>query len=236
VSRLRGALLGVLVAGVLAAGTWAVFFSPLCRVERVVVRGGESETAAIARLAVAARGRSLLALDTRGVIARLETLPDVESARLTRVWPHEVVVTVRFRRAVAVLGRPAVAVDASGRLLGPLDSLPAAARPSSELPRLTGVSAGNGGRLTGPAEALVRLAVLLERAVPNRLVALGDDHGEVVGELRGGLTVRFGGLGAEVAKAVAVRTVLARLGAPAGATLDVSVPDRPTLTLRGAST
>lgn len=235
-SGLRRAVAGVLLSGVIAGGTWAAFFSPLLRVERVVVRGGGRETGAIVQLAGGARGRSLLALDGAGVIARVETLPDVASARLRRVWPHEVVVTVRFRQAVAVLGRPAVAVDASGRLLGPLDALPAAARPSADLPRLVGVSATAGGRLRGPAEALVHLAVLLERAVPHRLVALSDGHGGVEGELRGGLTVRFGGLGAAVAKAVAVRTVLARVGVPAGATLDVSVPDRPTLTLRGAST
>lgn len=200
--RRRYALLiiGLMLAG--GAGLW-------CRVNLVPVLGGTgamSQLDGIARLTgfgidmVALTGhrftadsdvfdaldlpnaRSLVSFDTEGVRRRLERLPWVMAADLTRVFPDRLDVRITERKAFAVWmrdGRPHL-IDNSGRVLSVIsrgDGL--------DLPRLSGEGA--------PAEA-ERLLTLLTayRDVFDRL-----EEAERVGDRRwtlhltGGVTVHL---------------------------------------------
>ncbi|MGH7265160.1 MAG: cell division protein FtsQ/DivIB, partial [Candidatus Rokuibacteriota bacterium] len=113
------ALAAFVVAG--AAALHAARAASLFAVTRVDVEGverlAEVDVVGAARIDP---GESLLALDPDAVVDRVEALPGVRRARVTRHLPHRVVVTVEERQPyalVTVAGR-LTWVDADGRLVG----------------------------------------------------------------------------------------------------------------------
>ena len=85
-----------------------------------------------------ANARSLLRFDSLAARARIEQLPWIKQAAITRVFPDSINVEVTEREAFAVWHMPdgEVLIDATGRVLGPA---PASMR--AKLPRLAGEGA-----------------------------------------------------------------------------------------------
>ncbi|HVC70781.1 MAG TPA: FtsQ-type POTRA domain-containing protein [Acidimicrobiales bacterium] len=128
-TRRRVAVVAV-VAGVVAVavGGWAVLHSPLFAARHVTVVGAIRTGV---DPVVAASGLSgeppLIDVDPGSVAARVEALPWVGRAIVTRHWPDTVTVTVTERVPAAVVVRPGhgdVLVDASGRVLDDVTDAP----------------------------------------------------------------------------------------------------------------
>jgi cell division protein FtsQ len=107
--RRRSAALGVLaLAAIVAVAAWVLLGSRLLAVRSVVVTGTrlvpQSEVLAAAGIEP---GTPLIRVNTAQVAARVETIRQVQSARVTRSWPDRVVIAVRERT-------PALAVPAPG--------------------------------------------------------------------------------------------------------------------------
>lgn len=236
--RLRVVLV---VGGLLAAGAGAVvvLHSSLFSARHVTVEGaGHTGRAAVLEAAGLRGSPPLIDVDGGAAATRVESLPWVGGASVTRHWPDSVVVRVTERVPVAVVpGHGAFfLVDASGRVLERLPMAPAG------LPLLTSpAQPGRPGTTLGPAAqpGLVVVAVAA-RALPYRVagVAVGP-RGAVILDL--GKAVRAT-LGATVGTPSAVESKLAALAsvlagtAPTGPELiDVSVPGEPTVSQGAAA-
>jgi cell division protein FtsQ len=107
--RRRRVALGVLaLAAIVAGAAWVLLGSRLLAVRSVVVTGTrlvpQSEVLAAAGIK---QGTPLIRVNTAQVAARVETIRQVQSARVTRSWPDRMVIAVRERT-------PALAVPAPG--------------------------------------------------------------------------------------------------------------------------
>jgi hypothetical protein len=126
--------LGVVV--VVVAAAVGVAASPLLAVRTVVVSGADHETTAQVTAAAGLGSHPpMVTLDTGATERRIDSMPWVASARVSRHWPASVTVDVTERTAVAVVplsaapsaaatlsavsaGAPTLLVDATGRVLG----------------------------------------------------------------------------------------------------------------------
>jgi cell division protein FtsQ len=115
----RKVLVLVLVLGLLVAAAWLVFFSSVLAVNGVQVAGTRVLSPGVVRSAASVpTGGPLATLDLDAITARVERLPAVKSADVSRAWPDKVRIDVTERRAVAVVepqsGGSARAIDADG--------------------------------------------------------------------------------------------------------------------------
>src|SRR3712207_3699961 len=103
---LRRFLALLLLVGLVAGAVWLVFFSSRLSVHGVSVRGTTVLTEDQVRRPAAVPFDVPLALsDLDAVAARVETLPPVRSAEVSRDWPDEVSIDVTERQAVAAVER-----------------------------------------------------------------------------------------------------------------------------------
>ena len=226
--RLRRVLaLGILVA--LAVGAWALLRSPLLAVHTVAVEGSSHVTRAEVEKATGIRpGAAMFDVSPGRAADRLEALPWVATAKVSRQWPDRVQVRLTDRRPVArvVSGRTASLVDRTGRVLQVGDA------GHTALPQLTGVRPVPVGRQIEGAQILLRTVAVLPAHLRNHVAGfrLAKDRSVVV-ELASGGKVDLGGGEDLVAKYASLSTMLDHLGGlKSGCTLDVSVPASPTLT------
>jgi cell division protein FtsQ len=139
-------------------------------------------------------GRSMWRVSPRDVEAQLEERPEVADAKVRRIFPSRLVVTVREREPRALLNAPDVGillVDESGVVLG---------RAGADVGDLPIISLTEGDR--APAERhvaeAVRVATLLESGhaglpISELAIRYVDGEPELVGYADGGrLTLRFG--------------------------------------------
>jgi cell division protein FtsQ len=97
----RIALVGVLAVAVLGGACWALLGSSLLVVRHVEVVGDRLVTAAEVREAAKIKpGTPLASVNTEAAAARVEQLPPVLSAAVSRSWPDTIVITVRERTPV----------------------------------------------------------------------------------------------------------------------------------------
>lgn len=116
---LRRSLVPLLVVVLVLAGGWTVWFSSVLAARTVVVRGERSLTRAeVVAAAEVPVGRPLARIDVSAVRRRVGELLPVDSVRVSRRWPHTVVVTVTERTAVGWVRKDSQkwAVDADGVL------------------------------------------------------------------------------------------------------------------------
>ena len=221
----RHRLLAVaVVLTALLAIAWGVSVSPLLDIDHLQVRGVHHLTASdIETAAGVHRGDAMLWIDTNDAVRRLDALPYVRDARLSRQWPDTVRITVRERRPAAWLDGPAakVVVDGSGRVLERVDAPPPAT------PQLLGakVVPPPGGTIDATDAARVAGQLTGLAAAGTRSVET-TDHGIVL-HLASGPEIRMGDA---TQVAVKLRAALAVLGASADVPLtyvDVSVPTNP---------
>ncbi len=220
--RVRLQRAGVAAALVLVLGlaTWVVGYSDVLALRDVAVSGApRALSAEVSEAAQAPLGVPLARVDTRAVEQRVEAVPDVQSATVTRGWPSTLRVAVQPRTPVAALQTEQgwQFVDADGVVFG------SAPGPAADLPVIIAP--------TGDAAADARrAAVVVAAALPRELLrSVGRIEAsspvQVRLVLRDGRPVEWGSSERSPRKA-SVLAVL--LDTPASA-YDVSVPDRPSL-------
>lgn len=214
-------VVAVIVAGVVATQT------PLLDVDRVRVEGvARTGVAEVRRAAGIDRGDPMVGVDTGGAAARIEGLPWVARAAISRHWPGtiEVVVTEREPLAiVAVAGGRVAVVDRDGRVLQ------ITRQTAAGLPEVTGVS----GRIAEGEElgSRARDALTVVRALGERLPGVvATVSSDLDASLVAGGEIRFGSTDDLDDKIVAVETVLADVDISCLDVLDVRVPGSPALT------
>jgi cell division protein FtsQ len=119
--RIAAILLVTAVAGTAAVVTFqGVLGSPALAISAIEIRGARAVGAArILSTAGIRRGSSLLRLDPRAVVARLEAIPEVRRAEVIRELPGRVTIVVEERRPFTLVQAGRLAwIDEDGRLLG----------------------------------------------------------------------------------------------------------------------
>lgn len=219
-SRLRRAgILAAVVAAVMLV-TWLVGYSTLLAAEDVVVEGADGSLAEqVLGAAAVPLGAPLARVDTGAVAERVESVPEVAAASVSRGWPDTVVVTVTPRQPLASMASDGVwrLVDGDGVLFSEV------ADPAEGLPVLVASDSPDDleARAAGASVASALPADVL--AAVERIEAGSSVEVRLV--LRDGRLVVWGSADDPERKAEVLTTLLST---PA-TEYDVSVPDRPTL-------
>jgi cell division protein FtsQ len=210
--------------------------TPVFALQRVEVEGAPpSIRTAVLREVDALRGSSLVALDGRALVRRLEGLPSVQSVTYDRAFPHTLRLVVQPEQPVAIVHRAGNAwiVSVRGRVISP--TVPGETRhlPRIRYPLETDLVPGTFVTDAGTKSVLAALAAA-PRRMPLRIHSGSLENDELTFVLTGdGGTEPLLILGAPVDVGVKLRVaalVLRRLGATERASLaylDVSLPDRP---------
>lgn len=226
--RLRRLIaLGVLVA--VGAAAWGALRSPLLDVDEITVTGSDHvDGAAALRATGLSKGTAMMDVSPAEATERLEALPWIASASVSREWPNRVEIDLVDRTPVAQIasGDDYALVDTTGRVLEDGGDR------RDDLPVLIGARAAKPGSAVRNADALLATASSVPETERKRIVDIGlaDDGAIAVGVREGG-TVTLGRSEGFDAKFASLTTMLEHLGDLAeGCTLDVSVPTAPTLT------
>lgn len=228
--RLR-VLATLLVLAALGVGAWAAVRSPLLDVDHIEIRGAEHTTVEDALAATGVdRGDPLLFVDTGAVARRLEALPWIADAAVSRHLPGGLRVDVREREArswVRVDDEHVALVDGTGRVLD--DRAPDALY----VPELLDVETVPevGETIAEPSSAAVAAAIPDELLVFVRSVRVDDAGGEAADAvlvLEGGTEIRLGEPSGDLTDRYAVAVaLLGHLDGRRVAYLDVSAPEAP---------
>jgi len=215
--RVRTVVVLVLVA--LVALTAAAWFSPLLAVRSVAVRGATvvGEQQVVDALEVPA-GTPLLRVDLTAAATRVAALPRVATAKVERVLPSTLRVSVLERRAVAFVSAAGGAhlIDAGG-----VDF--AVEAPPPGLPELVVTAPAPGDPRTTTALGVLGALPDALRTQVGKIGARSTDGVELT--LRDGRTVRWGGADSPDRKAAVLAALLTR----PGRVFDVSSPALPTV-------
>lgn len=216
--RLRPFLYAALVLALVGTAVWLVFFSSVLTVRDVAVRGNETiSSVRIEAVAKAPQDRPLARVDLAAIQARVETLPVVRSASVSRSWPHTIAITIVERTPVAVVDRGAglQAVDAGGVLFGHYATRP------DDLPLVRTAADVKSDALAEAARVVTSLRSDIAARVDRVEVETID---RIHLRLADGRTVMWGSAEDSAEKAA----VLAVLLEQKADQIDVSVPGRPT--------
>ena len=225
----RAGRLGALAAVPLLVGLagWVLLGSGWLELRSVEVAGVARVTERLVVLtADVPAGTPLARVDLGDVEARVEKIPGVADATVTRGWPHTLRIAVSERVAVLVVPEPDGAwrlVDSGGRSFGTATTPPAGAL------RLAGDLAEGGQDAATAADPLVRAAAAVAASLPadlaGQVTALEARSAEDVRlALLGGAQVRWGSPAQPEEKAAILRTLLPR----PSKVYDVSTPRTPT--------
>jgi cell division protein FtsQ len=250
VSRSRGRRrLLVLLLGLgmvaLATGGWLLLHSRLLSVRVVQVEGStHTSRAEIVSVAGLTHDPPMIDVNPGVVAARLERLPWVTRATVSRRWPDGVVVTVVERRPAAVMAtsptptrtgatgsgptpaEPWALVDRTGRVLALV------ATPPPGLVHLAAptVPGSPGSTLRSTALPGLRVAATLPAAFSSQVTAVEvEAGGRVHLAMTTPVTVDLGTTSQLPEKYEDTAAVLAGAPLVAGDVVDVSVPDSPTV-------
>lgn len=216
--RARPYLLVVLALLLVAGAAWVVLASSLLTAERVAVRGNATlSTGRIERAAHVPLGTPLARVDLGAVRARVEAVPAVRRAEVSRAWPHTVRISVTERTPVAVIdqGSGLQALDADGVLFGGFAHRP------PHLPLVVAPAGTGAEALTEGARVVASLPPRVARKVQSVQVASVDQISLVMAQ---GRRVLWGSAEQSDQKAAVLAVLLRRPGTQ----IDVSVPGRPT--------
>jgi len=232
----RSVLIGLVIFALAVGGYIAARETSIFAVRTIEIRGGDQALQAQVKAALAGEvGQSLMKIDGNSLDRRIAPLPGVRAFKYDRAFPNTLRIVLRPEQPVLVLrsGADAYLVAATGRVIRPL------AHPHlSHLPRLY-VAKGDVqvrvGEPLPPAMAAAALALAPLRGAPLpggvRQVRGGKELTLVLG---GGLEVRLGDHGDLQLKLAIARRILRATAAATsgGGYLDVSVPERPVLSLK----
>jgi cell division protein FtsQ len=232
--RLRwlAAAAAVVVLVVLGA---LLLHTPLFEAKVVSVTGVHPNTTTLAIEAAAGvlHHPPLISVDPGPAAARVESLPFIASARISRHWPDAVTIAVTERVPVTAMTGPAAAwstLDGNGRTLAVTPAKPG-------LPVLA-VTSATGAVHPAPLGATVAPAadpgLLVARTLPPAFVAqvvsitVAAD-GTVSLGLNSGLVVLLGTVSDLTAKYEDVAAIIAHAPLQGAHTIDVTVPQSPTV-------
>jgi cell division protein FtsQ len=218
IRRFRVLLYVAGVALVLVLGAWTIYLSSLVTVHGVDVTGTTSlSIARVTRIADAPTGRPLARVDLAAIQARVEAIPAVRSAAVSRSWPHTIHIAITERTPVAVVSRGAglQAVDEDGVLFGSYARVPA------NLPLVRTAPDVKADALAEAAKVVTSLRADIVSRVAHVDVASID---AITLDLKDGTVVTWGSADQSEQKA----EVLAILLRKHPKDIDVSVPGRPT--------
>lgn len=226
--RRRRWVFGVLVVATALIGAWFVTRTALLDVDQIQVAGSthtsDDDVRAASGLLV---GDQILDVDEGAIRTRLLALPWVADARVDASWGGDVVIHIRERQPVAMFsdaeGHP-VLVDDEGRVVAP------AAVPDPGLVAVQGVVAGVPGEAVAGAEGVLAVVNALTPGLRTRIetVMVAPD-GQVQFKVRPSGVVNFCGTDDIVAKVRSLQTIFAQVDDTGLNTLDVCVPDKPTI-------
>lgn len=215
VRRWRAPILAVLVISLVAGAVWLLYFSDKLTTRDVSVQGNTNISAGrVKQVADVPLGGPMARLDVDAIRARVEGIAIIDSAEVSRSWPHTLSIEITERVPVAVVQRAGKSsnVDVDGVLFpGARGSLPVI-RTSEEM-SVEALSQG------------ARVAAALPEALRGRLAFIQvDSIDRIQLHLRDGRLVVWGSAAnsqekAEVAQALLERKVRV---------VDVTVPGRPT--------
>lgn len=214
----RKALALVLVVGLLATGTWLVFFSSVLAVTGVQIQGTDvlspKEVRKAARVPMDV---PLATVDLRAIKDRVENLAPVASVDVSRAWPHRVLIDVTERQAVAVVNREGVlwGLDGHGVLFRTYSSKP-------DLPLLQ-VSASTDS--TAMAEAARVVSVLPSSLLTQIAYVDVRSIDGISFHLQSGAIVNWGSADSATQKSEVLQVLLKQKAR----VYDVTVPTRPTI-------
>ncbi|MDQ2811140.1 MAG: FtsQ-type POTRA domain-containing protein [Actinomycetota bacterium] len=203
----RAAFFALALAGVVAVASWALLGSRLLVVRSVVVTGTHLVPATeVLAVAGVARGTPLIRVNPGQVAARVETIPQVRSAQVTRSWPDRVRIVIWER--IPALAVPAP-VKGGGEVGGGFDLVDpdgvvvrwAQARPPG-LPLYP--APGAVASLRGDPDLVAAAAVLGELPAQLRRTVksvTAPSPAQVTLQLPGEITVLWGGPGDAASKA-----------------------------------
>jgi cell division protein FtsQ len=226
--RLRRLGAAAVVVVVLLAG-WAILRSPLLAVQLVEIVGSSHVSRADVRRATGIGvGEAMIDLRPGTAVRHLEALPWVATATVSRRWPTDVTITLTERHPIGQVGhgRSWALVDASGRVLERRTAR------SVGLPVLADLTARGAGSHVARSAPMLAAVAALPRSLRDDVAQFGyTSKGAVALTLAGDGVVTLGRPDGLPAKFASLSTMLDHLGTlHPGCTLDVSVPEAPTLT------
>jgi len=225
--RLRWVVGGVVVLMALCV-TLLVLHTPLLALRHASVRGAEhTGRDAVLQAAGLLKHPPLIDIDPKAAAAEVERLPWVVHAVVERHWPDSVMVVVTERVPLGSVARPGggvAVVDASGRVL-------AWQKATAGLVLVAPVTPGRPGSVLSRA---ARPALEVASALPSTFEArvqrvITDARGTVTLDLGGGERALLGSTAELPDKLVALASVLSEVRTTGPASIDVTLPDEPTV-------
>jgi cell division protein FtsQ len=223
----------ILGSGLLViAALVGVAVSPALDVDRVEVKGVQQTSLAAVSNIVDERGKPMITVDRFALAHRVERLPWVDRAEVTRKWPNVVRVVVVERVPVGVIGVPGgvALIDAKGRVVATAKTPP---------DHTYAITVAPGDKIPGPGHtvpAAVLGAVRILGAMSKNLAGQAESIHRLAGSpatyeltLHGPVTIRMGEATRVGDKLAAAEAVLAAQHAP-GTVIDVRVPGSPAVT------
>jgi len=222
----RAAFFALAITGIFAGVAWALVGSRFLVVRSIQVNGTHLvPRAEVLAAAGVPDGLPLIRVNTAAVAVRIERIPQIESAQVSRAWPTGVTISVRERTPVL-----AVASGRGYQLIDRFGVAVEAARPPLRMPRFVlppgSQSAGSQAlaSLRGSPEVYAAAAVL--RELPASLASkvaevAAPSPSDVRLTLSGGVTIVWGSTDRPAAKARELG-VLMRIRARS---YDVSAPE-----------
>lgn len=233
--RLR-ILVAFAVVVVLAVAVFGLLRSPLFDVRVVTVVGNhpDTTTASIIDASGLARRPPLIDVNLGATAARIETLPFVATADVTRQWPDGLHIAITERVPAAVMAGPGSSwseVDRTGRTLQ-IDPT----RPSTLVELIVNSAQGPvapasiGRFLPRAATSGLDVCHTLPLAFSAQVTTVtADSNGTVSLALNSGLTVLLGTTADLRAKYEDVAAIIAHASLQGAKTIDVTVPQSPTV-------
>jgi cell division protein FtsQ len=207
----------LLVLTLVAGSLWIVYFSAVLVTKRVNIVGTHHLTPTQVSYAVQIPlGVPLARQDLDGIAARATSVPTIESAAVTRSWPHTITVTVVERRPVLAIHQP------DGYLL--VDKFGVAYQTQPTLPPEVVVA-----DLSPGDKPLLGEVAAVAAALPHKLrgkvsLIAADSRDSIVLMLGSGRTVMWGSSADSELKA---QVVAALLKQKPKSSIDVSSPHNP---------
>jgi len=220
-ANLRRLFLLLVLVAMVAGAVWLVFFSSVLTVRDVQVAGVRTMPAdTVTQAAAVPLGQPLARVDVDQVQQRVEKLPVVKHAEISRSWPHTVSITVTERTPVAAVrsGGTYRLIDAEGVMYRTVDQA------DKRLPVMTI------GTQPAVAHDAATEAAAVVAAMPHRLVARvshvdARTMDSIELRLQDGRRVVWGNAESSRLKARVLSALLHRKAQ----VYDVSVPGSPTL-------